>query len=83
MIRFNISELTKSRIQALKECLDFSRNGWVELSSACLPDAWVIFMRKNGTGDVLKIRMFEKSYDVWKNGVLKKIVRDKPAGLKN
>lgn len=83
MIKFNITQLTESRIQALKECLDFSRSGWVELSSTCLPDVWVIFMRKASTGDVLKIRISEEFYDVWKNGVLKKIAHYKHAGLKD
>lgn len=83
MIKFNITALTKSRIQALQECLDFSRSGWVETSTTCLSETWIICMRKPSTSERLKIRVFLTGYDVWRDGVLKKIVGYKHAGLKD
>lgn len=83
MIYLDLKKLNKTAIQALNECLDFMQNGWIYVGDLSTTDVWIVSFRKPSTGEKLKIRIFQKSYDVWRNGVLKKIIHNKHAGLKD
>lgn len=83
MIYFDLNKLNKSVIQALIECLDLMQNGWICLSDVLVDDVWIVVLRKPSTGERIKIRIFRESYDIWRNGVLKKIVGYKHPELKN
>lgn len=83
MVYLDIKKLNKTTIQALQECLDFIQNGWIHVGDLSDYNVWIVLFRKPSTGESLKIRVFKESYDIWRDGVLKKIVGYKPAGLKD
>lgn len=74
MIDFNNKKLTRAQIAALKESGDLLRCGWTLVSETEIGEKWILIHRKPSTGERILIRVWPRSYDLWRDNLLKKIV---------
>lgn len=70
--------LTKAQVEALKECFDFLRNGYVEVFSSWHRMVAVILLRHKENGNRLSVRICRYTYAIYKNHELVKAVGFKP-----
>lgn len=83
MINIGKVPLTKTQVAALKECGDLRVNGWQQVSATQLFKSWYIVFRNPAKASKISVRITETSYEIWRDGVLKKIVSAVHLGLKN
>lgn len=83
MIDIGKKPLTKTQVAALKECGDLRVNGWHQVSATQLFKSWYIVFRNPAKASKISVRITETSYEIWRDGILKKQVLSVHAGLKN
>ena len=83
MIDIGKKPLTKTQVAALKECGNLRVNGWRQVSATQLFKSWYIVFRNPAKASTISVRITESAYEIWRDGVLKKLVRAVHAGLKN
>lgn len=74
MIDFQNKKLTRAQIAALEESGDLLRCGWTLVSETEIGEKWIIVHRKPSTGERILMRVWPRSYDLWRDDLLKKIV---------
>ena len=67
--------LTKAEVEALLECFDFLRNGYVQMIDFNLGGVWIIKMKHGRNGALLNVWITKHSYTIRKDGKLVKSVR--------
>lgn len=70
--------LTSLQVDALRECIDFTHNGYYILIFYVSSDKMFIKMRHLMHDRWLKMYVHEWSYDIYKNGILVKSVSRSP-----
>lgn len=68
------TNLTKAEVEALLECFDFLRNGYVQLINFNRDGLWIIRMRHKAKGRTLTISISDCKYVIWKDRKLSKLV---------
>lgn len=68
------TDLTRAQVEALLECFDFLRNGYVQVLDHNYLDSWVILMRHSRNKNTLSIVIQRSGYYIRKNRVLQKTV---------
>lgn len=66
--------LTRLQVEALLECFDFLRNGYVQIIDFNVDDRWIIKMRHKKNGNVLVVTIMTDCYIISKNGKVQKTV---------
>ena len=66
--------LTRLQVEALLECFDFLRNGYVQIIDFNEGGQWIIKMRHKKNGNSLVVTMKTDSYTISKNGTVQKMV---------
>lgn len=83
MINLGKVPLTKTQVDALKECADLRIMGWQQVSATQLFKSWYIVFRSPAKASKISVRITEASYEIWRDGVLKKLVTAVHLGLTN
>ena len=70
--------ISRSEVEALKECLDFIRNGYVDVFSSSNGDWSMWKLRHTANGNTLVIWACHDYYDIKKNGehVKRRFIKD-------
>lgn len=68
------TDLTKAEVEALLECFDFLRNGYVQVIDYNAAGVWFIRMKHAKNGARLNISIGKHSYTIFKDGKLVKVV---------
>ena len=68
------TDLTKAEVEALLECFDFLRNGYVQVIDYNVAGVWIIKMKHGRNGAILSINILKSSYVIFKNDKLVKKV---------
>lgn len=70
--------ITFIQVEALKESLDFLRNGYVDASFSYSKDLWLLYFKKRGSTTKIKVRVEKFSYIIERDGRLVKSVEGLP-----
>lgn len=62
------TDLTKAEVEALLECFDFLRNGYVQVIDFNSGRIWVIKMKHEKNGARLNVWIKKHSYEIFKDG---------------
>ena len=68
------TDLTRAQVEALLECFDFLRNGYVQVLDHMYVDSWVILMKHSRNGNTQAVVIQRNGYYIRKNRVLQKSV---------
>lgn len=68
------TDLTRAQVEALLECFDFLRNGYIQVIDYNEGDVWIIQMRHKEKNRKLTIRIKAFEYAIKRNGKLVKSV---------
>lgn len=68
------TDLTKAQVEALLECFDFLRNGYIPIGDLELRDKWVIRLKHRSNGRCLSIWIFKCRYTIFRDKELRKLV---------
>lgn len=60
--------LTKAEVEALLECFDFLRNGYVQVIDFNADGIWIIKMKHGRNGTLLNVWIKKQSYTIYKDG---------------
>lgn len=67
--------ITYIQVEALKESLDFLRNGYVDSTCTYSNEMWLLYFKKIGSSTRIKVRVRKFSYVIERNGkVVKSVV---------
>lgn len=66
--------LTRLQVEALLECFDFLRNGYVPFCDFCSDGKWIIKLRHKRNGNWIVVTIMADCYRISKNGVTQKSV---------
>lgn len=66
--------LTRSQVEALLECFDFLRNGYLEVFDPFINREWIIKMRHKKNGNWIVVSIKDNEYSISKNGKVQKTV---------
>ena len=70
--------ITYIHVEALTECLDFLRNGYVDSTLCFSKEMWLLYFKKIGSSTRIKVRVRQFSYDIERNGKVVKSVEGLP-----
>ena len=70
--------ITYIQVEALKESLDFLRNGYVDSTCAYSDEMWLLYFKKIGSSTRIKVRVRKFSYVIERNGKVVKSVEGLP-----
>ena len=70
--------ITYIQVEALKESLDFLRNGYVDVSVSYSKDLWLFYFKKICSTTKIKVRVEKFSYIIERDGKLVKSVEGLP-----
>ena len=70
--------ITYIQVEALKESLDFLRNGYVDTTFTISKDLWLLYFKKIGSTTRIKVRVEKFSYIIERDGKLVKSVEGLP-----
>lgn len=70
--------ITYIQVEALKESLDFLRNGYVDATFHYSNDLWLFYFKKTGSTTRIKVRVEKFRYIVERNGNVVKSVEGLP-----
>lgn len=68
------TNLTRAQVEALLECFDFLRNGYVQVLDSTFKDSWFILMKHSRNGNTVLVVIKRDEYYIRKNRVLQKSV---------
>ena len=70
--------ITYIQVEALKESLDFIRNGYIDSTYYFSKEIWILYFKKIGSSTKLKVRVRQFSYVIERNGKVVKSVEGLP-----
>lgn len=70
--------ITFIQVEALKESLDFLRNGYVDWCYSFSKELWLFYFKKAGSSTKIKVRVRQFSYVIERNGKVVKSVEGLP-----
>ena len=70
--------ITYIQVEALKESLDFIRNGYIDLKWTFSKDLWLLYFKKERSTTIIKVRVRPFSYVIERNGKVVKSVEGLP-----
>ena len=70
--------ITFIQVEALKESLDFLRNGYVDFKWTFSDDLWLLYFKKERSTTIIKVRVRPFSYVIERDGKLVKSVEGLP-----
>lgn len=68
------TDLTRLQVEALLECFDFLRNGYVPVIDFNVNGRWIIKLRHKKNGNMLVVTIMTDCYIISKNGKVQKTV---------
>lgn len=68
------TDLTRAQVEALLECFDFLRNGYIQLFDHVVGCSWIVTMKHSRNGNHLSVVIKQNGYYICKNRVLQKSV---------
>lgn len=68
------TDLSRAQVEALLECFDFLRNGYVQVREYTFRDSWIIIMEHQRNGNSISVVIHRNDYYIRKNKVLQKSV---------
>ena len=66
--------ITFIQVEALRECLDFLRNGYVDFSLSFSRELWLLYFKKENSTTKIKVRVRQFSYVIERDGRVVKSV---------
>lgn len=69
------TNLTKAQVEALQECFDFLRNGYMPLLDSVVCGTWLIKLRHRYNGSCISVWIHHWSYVIFRDGKMSKFVR--------
>lgn len=70
--------ITYIQVEALKESLDFLRNGYIDFKWSFSNELWLLYFKKIGTSTRIKVRVRPYSYVIERNDKVVKSVEGLP-----
>lgn len=70
--------ITFIQVEALKESLDFLRNGYIDFKWSFSNELWLLYFKKIGSSTRIKVRVRQFSYIIERNGKVVKSVEGLP-----
>lgn len=70
--------ITYIQVEALKESLDFLRNGYIDFKWSFSNELWLLYFKKIGSSTRIKVRVRQFSYIIERNGKMVKSVEGLP-----
>lgn len=70
--------ITFIQVEALKESLDFLRNGYIDFKWSFSNELWLLYFKKVGSSTRIKVRVRKFSYVIERNGKVVKSVEGLP-----
>lgn len=70
--------ITYIQVEALKESLDFIRNGYIDSTCTYSNEMWLLYFKKIGSSTRIKVRVRKFSYVIERNGKVVKSVEGLP-----
>lgn len=70
--------ITFIQVEALKESLDFLRNGYVDTTCSYSGELWLLYFKKKATATKIKVRVHPFSYVIERDGKVVKSVEGLP-----
>ena len=70
--------ITYIQVEALKESLDFLRNGYLDSTCTYSNEMWLLYFKKIGSSTRIKVRVRKFSYVIERNGKVVKSVEGLP-----
>lgn len=68
------TDLSRAEVEALSECFDFLRNGYIQVIDFSCDNVWVIKMKHQSNGNRLTIWIKKHTYTIFRNGEIVKSV---------
>lgn len=68
------TDLTRAQVEALLECFDFLRNGYIQVIDFCVDDAWIIKMRHSKNHRWIVVTIKPDRYKISRDGKVQKSV---------
>lgn len=68
------TDLTRAQVEALLECFDFLRNGYIQVIDFCVDNTWIIKMRHSKDFRYIVVTIMPDRYLIEKNGKKQKSV---------
>ena len=64
----NWLNVTLSKVDALRECIDLCSNGYNVMFVSQTPDSWFVKLRHCSNGNMISVVAFDSKYMISKNG---------------
>lgn len=61
------TNLTKAQVEALAQCFDFLRNGYLPLIDGCLYGIWIIRLRHKANRHTIAVHIKDNCYAIYKD----------------
>lgn len=68
------TDLTRAQVEALQECFDLLRNGYIQVLDHTFAGSGIILMKHSRNGNVISVVIQRNGYYIRKNKVLQKSV---------
>lgn len=78
MTDYAFHNVTRIQVDALRECIDFIRNGYVDMANYYDDDKWFLYFKKADANRRIKVIVRPFSYVIEKNGKVVKSVEGVP-----
>lgn len=61
------TNLTKAQVEALSQCFDFLRNGYLPVIDGCLYGIWIIRLRHKANRHTIAVHIKDNCYAIYKD----------------
>ena len=78
MTDYAFHNVTRIQVDALRECIDFIRNGYVDMTNYYDEHEWYLYFKKSDANRRIKVIVRPFSYVIEKNGKVVKSVEGVP-----
>lgn len=78
MTNYIFHNVTRIQVDALRECIDFIRNGYIDMAHYYDDDEWFFYLKKADANRRIKVTVRPFSYVIEKNGKVVKSVEGVP-----
>lgn len=68
------TDLTRAQVEALLECFDLLRNGYIQVIDFCVDDTWIIKMRHSKNHRWIVVTIKPDRYKIVRDGKVQKSV---------
>lgn len=80
LVDFGFTNLTLAQVEALRECFDFLKNGYIQVIDFHVRLLWIIKMKHRANGNTINVHITPQYYEIFKNGRCSKKVYHRTSG---